>query len=195
MGYATRPPQPSQPYPDKYDMMIGDANVMIHSNLPRTKSIRGGLPQLLLSLLSHKMSPGGFRQMSLLMRLVLPRVFLSALLCHHVGSTLSRQLIFIPLPSLPSVDLKICINSTHLDIHRPSPWPISICSLSSMNTTVWKAADGSKSLQWTRPIHSFHTWVSRPDATHLHSPVPAIIDSHQRCLDHGEPSAEIHRYR
>ena len=58
-----------------------------------------------------------------------------------------------------------------------------------MTTTGWKQADGHKNVQWTKPIHFVQTRISRPYAAQPHSPRPEEVDSDQRYLDHGEPSA------
>lgn len=57
--------------------------------------------------------------------------------------------------------------------------------------TAWREADGSKSVQWTSPIHFVHTRISSlPYAAQSHPPVPEDVDPDQRYPDRGEPSAE-----
>ena len=58
-----------------------------------------------------------------------------------------------------------------------------------MASTTWRQPDGSKSVQWTNPIHFVHTHVSRSYAAQSHPPVPEEVDP-----DHGKPSAEPSLY-
>lgn len=59
-----------------------------------------------------------------------------------------------------------------------------------MTVTAWKQADGSKSVQWTSPIHFVHTQESRPYDAHPHSPIPEEVGPDPRYLERGDPSAE-----
>lgn len=57
-----------------------------------------------------------------------------------------------------------------------------------MTTKAWKQEDGSKSVQWTRPIRFVHTPLPKPYDVHFYPPPLKDVDPGQRSHDLTEPS-------